>query len=113
LRKYLAILFISFAFAALQGGKIAAYLICKWQMEVMQKQANCDCEKHLNGIEEQTTSAPSPAGVLKEKPAEHFVNTFSSFNHQNQGTGSILYAVYDSPLTEGFTLSCFHPPSML
>ena len=82
-------------------------------MEVVQKQANCDCEKHLNGIEEQTTSSPSPAGLLKEKPAEHFVNIFYSFNHSKQGTGSIFFAAFDSPLTKGFTLSCFHPPAML
>ena len=111
LRKYLSILFISFAFAALQGGKIAAYLICKWQMEVVQQQANCDCEKHLNGIEEQTTSSPSPAAVLKEKPAELFVNSFYSFNYPKQGTGSILFTLKDSPLREGFISSCFHPPS--
>ena len=113
LKKFLAILIISFAFAALQGGKIAAYLICKWQMEVVQKQANCDCEKHLNGIEAQTTSSPSPAAVLKEKPAEHFVNTFYSFNHPKHGADSISFNAFDYPLSKGFTLSCFHPPAML
>jgi hypothetical protein len=112
LRKYIAILFISFAFAALQGGKIAAYLICKWQMEVIQKQANCDCEKHLSGIDEQTTSSPS-AGVLKEKPAELFENTFYSIYHSKPNTSSRFFSENASPLSEGFALSCFRPPSGL
>ena len=82
-------------------------------MEIVQKQANCDCEKHLNGIEEQTTSSPSPLAVPKEKPTELFENTFYSFNHVKQGPGSKFFNAFDTPLTKGFTLSCFRPPALL
>lgn len=112
MRKYLAIILISFGFFSLQGGKIAVYLLCKWQMEVVQKNPDCDCEKHLSDADG-NASSQLPTGILKQKPGEHFATDFYSLNIANPYFKFPLAWRYASRCSAGFIASCFHPPSVV
>ena len=48
-RKFSAILVLS-VFLSLQYGKIATYLYCKWQAEIVQNKPDCGCEDHLTSM---------------------------------------------------------------
>ena len=48
-RKFSAILILSI-FLSLQYGKIATYLYCKWQADIVQNKPDCGCEDHLTSM---------------------------------------------------------------
>src|SRR5687768_4027524 len=111
MRRWLAIIVISFGFFSLQGGKIAVYIFCKWQMEEVLQKSNCNCEKHLGDAGGQNGAAQSPAGNLKEKPAEHFVTASMHLVISNIFMDLPAYPAYKSDCPAGFNSLCFHPPA--
>ena len=62
--KISAILILS-VFLSLQYGKIATYLYCKWQAEIVQNKHDCGCEDHLSSMFDHHDDDASKNGLSK------------------------------------------------
>jgi hypothetical protein len=110
-RSISAILLIT-VFISLQFGKVATYLYCKWQAEIVQKNSDCGCDDHLASMFDQkddTSKADQSKSTLNEKLNEFTPKAliaapqvFVSFQKS--------FTEYDSPLSESFPEPPFHPP---
>ena len=111
-RKVSTILLLT-VFLCLQFGKVATYLHCKWQAEIIQSKTNCGCEDHLTSMFEHNDDGPSKNDLTNNTVNEK-LNEFSpkplidipqivlsSFN---------CFTEYDAGLSESFIDSPFHPP---
>jgi hypothetical protein len=111
LRKISSI-FIMAVFMMLQYGKVATYLYCKWQTEVILGLTDCDCDDHLvtmfnlDGDENQDSQA---AITLNEKITEFPPVAFISLATK-PATGKVLFPLYNSSLADTFIPPPFHPP---
>jgi hypothetical protein len=89
-------------------GKVAAYLLCRYQVEIVQ-QVDCDCQKQLTDGHDDAGKHSSPAH-LKEKLNEHIVAKL--VYHINLIPVSTDHSgSFDEQLAGGFVSSCFRPPS--
>ena len=110
-RKFSVILILS-VFLSLQYGKIANYLYCKWQAEIVQNLKDCGCESHLAGMfSEKSNDGLSPITV-KEVISEYIVELPDYYLPSAPTFTISQFAEYDSPLLNGFTPSSFRPPSV-
>src|SRR6188474_3018152 len=50
MKQKLSAILILVVFFSLQYGKVANYLYCKWQVEIVQNQHDCGCEDHLTSM---------------------------------------------------------------
>jgi len=111
-RKFSAIL-ILFIFLSLQYGKIATYLYCKWQVEIVQNKPDCGCEDHLTSMfdhsGDDTSTNSLSKNTLSEKLNEFTPKTavevpqiiLSSFDS---------FTEYNAELSKSFIDTPFHPP---
>jgi hypothetical protein len=112
MRRIFATIFISLAFLSLQGGKYAAYMVCRWQVLVVMQQQDCDCEKHLSSADENTQANSSAATLVQKEKAVEFLPIFL---HQLAGASQKnihSFAEYNSPLQNGFTNTSYRPPAV-
>ena len=111
-RKFSAIL-ILFVFLAFQYGKIATYLYCKWQAEIVQNKPDCGCEDHLTSMfdhNDDDSSANSLAkNTLTEKLNEFTPKTIIEIS-QIILSSSDGFTEYNSDLSKSFLATPFHPP---
>ena len=111
-RKLSAILILS-VFLSLQFGKIATYLYCKWQVEVVQGKPDCGCENHLTSMFDHGDNDGSKNSLAKITVTEK-LNEFTP--KPLIALPEILalsinsFAEYNSTLSESFLDSPFHPP---
>jgi len=111
-RRKLATISVLFVFLLLQYGKVATYLYCKWQAEIVQKMKECGCENHLAGMfSEKATDGLSPVTV-KEVISEYVVELPDYYLPATPTFTISQFAEYDSPLHNGFTPSSFRPPAV-
>ena len=100
-------------FLSLQFGKVATYLYCKWQSEIIQNKPNCGCEDHLTSIFEQTDDGSSKNDLAKttvnEKLNEFPPRSFITIP-QLVVPFSNCFTEYNANLSECFIDSPFHPP---
>jgi hypothetical protein len=110
-RKTSAILLLT-VFVSLQFGKVANYIYCKWQAEIVQNK-DCGCEDHLTSMfahndDAGTTNDLSKINInekLNEFTPKQFVDlTMIIFKSENS------FAEYNSSLSNSFLPSPFHPP---
>ena len=112
MRRKLATISILFVFLLLQYGKVATYIYCKWQAEVVQKLKDCGCENHLAGMfSEKTSDGLSPITV-KEVISEYIVELPDYYLPSTPTFTISQFAEYDSPLLNGFFTSSFRPPAV-
>ncbi len=50
MRRNISAILILIVFFTLQYGKVATYLYCKWQAQVVQNKPDCGCENHLTSM---------------------------------------------------------------
>ena len=50
MRQKVSTILILVVFFSLQYGKIANYIYCKWQAEIVQNQPDCGCDDHLTSM---------------------------------------------------------------
>ena len=113
MRQKLSAILILVVFLSLQYGKIANYLYCKWQAEIVQNKADCGCENHLTSMfdhnDDDASDNSLSKSVLTEKLNEFtpksiidipqiIVSSFDGFTE------------YNSNLSKSFIGTPFHPP---
>ena len=99
-------------FFTLQYGKVATYLYCKWQAEVVQKLKDCGCETHLADMFSQKIPvADSPAAIKGN--AFEYQQEFSILIPAIPSNITVsFFADYNSSLIDGFVSPAFRPPSV-
>ena len=111
-RKFSAILILSI-FLSLQYGKIANYLYCKWQAEIVQNQPGCGCEDHLTAMFDHNDD-DSPGNSLSKNALTEKLNEFTPKTiieiPQIILSSSDGFTEYNSDLSKSFTGTPFHPP---
>jgi hypothetical protein len=109
-RRVAAILLLS-VFLSLQFGKVASYLYCKWQAEIVQNQPDCGCEDHLISM---ITHDDASKNDLSKNTVSEKLNEFTPKKlidlPQIVLSTSIHFTEYISSLSESFTGTPFHPP---
>ena len=111
-RKFSAILILS-VFLCLQYGKIATYLYCKWQAEIVQNKPDCGCEDHLTSMFDHNDDDSSGNSLSKNTLAEK-LNEFTPKTiveiPQIILSSSDGFTEYNSDLSKSFIGTPFHPP---
>lgn len=103
---------ILFVFLLLQYGKVATYIYCKWQSEIVQKLKDCDCETHLSTMfSDDTNHGVSPTGI-KEVVSEYIVELPPYFITLTHPVHTNHFAEYDSPLFKRSITPAYRPPSL-
>lgn len=112
MRRRLATISILFVFLLLQYGKVATYIYCKWQAEIVQKLKDCGCENHLAGMFSEKTSDGLSLITVKEIISEYTVELPDYYLPASPTFTISQFAEYDSPLLNGFTPFSFRPPAV-
>ena len=110
-RKFSAILILS-VFLSLQYGKIASYLYCKWQAEIVQNKPDCGCEDHLTSMfdhNDESSANSLSKTTLTEKLNEFTPKTIIEVP-QIILSSSDGFTEYNSDLSKRFIGTPFHPP---
>jgi len=112
MRQKVSAILIVVVFFSLQYGKIANYLYCKWQAEIVQNQSDCGCEDHLTSMfdhnDDDSTNSLSK-NTLTEKLNEFTPKTVFEVS-QIILSSSDGFTEYNSDLSKSFTGTPFHPP---
>jgi len=113
-QKLSAILILS-VFLSLQYGKIATYLYCKWQTEIVQNKPDCGCDDHLIAMFDH--NGPTEEGILSTNSFNEKINEYTPhvliFDlSQIAQKGNHYFAEYIAPLSSSFIASPFHPPAV-
>lgn len=113
MRQKLSAILIVVVFFSLQYGKIATYLYCKFQVEIVQNKPDCGCSDHLVTMFEHNDDDPSkndlPKNTVNEKLNEF---TPKPLVEIQQGILSFAkcFTEYNAELSESFPDSPLHPP---
>jgi len=112
MRKKFSVILILTVFLSLQFGKIATYLYCKWQTEIVQNKPDCGCDDHLVAMF--SHHEDSSKNVLAKVNLTEDINEFMP--RQQIEIPELLLSIhncftsYNSPLNEGIPGEPFHPP---
>ena len=110
-RKFSAILILS-VFLSLQYGKVATYLFCKWQAEIVQNKPDCGCDDHLTSMfahDDDSSKNDLSKNTLNEKLNEFAPRSFITVPGITISLDK-CFTEYNSPLSESYIESPFHPP---
>ena len=112
MRRTVSAILVFTVFISLQFGKVASYLYCKWQQEIVQNKADCGCDDHLISMfdhkDDSSNNDQSKITLiekLNEFTPKSFITVpqiFISFQRS--------FTEYDSSLSENFPEPPFHPP---
>jgi len=113
MRRKLSAILILVVFFSLQYGKIATYLYCKWQAEIVQNKPDCGCEDHLSSMFDHSNDDSSNNSLTKNTLTEK-LNEFTP-KKIIEAPGIILsssnsFTEYKSCLSKSFIGTPFHPP---
>ena len=113
MRRNVSAILLLIVFVSLQFGKVATYIYCKWQAEIVANKTDCGCDKHLTAMFEHHDDDSSKNDLSKNTVNEK-LNEFAprSFITAPQILVSFkkCFTEYNSPLSESFIDSPFHPP---
>ena len=110
-RTISAILLLT-VFISLQFGKVASYLYCKWQAEVIQNNPACGCDDHLISMfdsKDNSSNNDFSKNTVNEKLNEFTPKSLIEIQ-QIILSFSNCFTEYDAELSESFIDSPFHPP---
>lgn len=110
-RTISAILLVS-VFISLQFGKVASYIYCKWQAEVIQNNPACGCDDHLIsmfGANDDSSNNDLSKNSVNEKLNEFTPKSLIEVQ-QIFFSSSNCFTEYKADLSESFIDSPFHPP---
>ena len=112
MRQKVSAILIVVVFFSLQYGKVANYIYCKWQAEIVQNQPGCGCEDHLTSMfdhnDDDSTNSLSK-NILTEKLNEFTPKTVIEAP-QIILSSSDGFTEYNSDLSKSFAGTPFHPP---
>src|SRR5687767_13533166 len=110
-RNAAAILLLT-VFISLQFGKVASYIYCKWQAEIIQNNPDCGCDDHLTAMFDHNDD--SPKNDLSKNTVNEKLNEFTPKSlievQQIVFLSSGCFTEYNAELSESFIDSPFHPP---
>jgi hypothetical protein len=112
MRRMISAIMILVVFISFQFGKMIVYVYCKWQSEVIQQKAACDCERHLVSIYSQAGIAGNnfvhvvSPGLIREFPPEPIITGLTGL----QPAGKNFPPDRDVPLKTRFLSAFFRPP---
>jgi len=113
MRQKVSTILILVVFFSLQYGKIANYIYCKWQAEIVQNKPNCGCEDHLTSMfdhnDDDSTGNSLSKNTLTEKLNEFTPRTIIEAP-QIILSCSDGFTEYNSDLSKSFAGTPFHPP---
>ncbi len=113
MRQTLSAILILVVFFSLQYGKVASYLYCKWQAEIVQNKPDCGCEDHLTSMFDHNDD-DSSGNSLSKKILTEKLNEFTP-KAMIETPRIILsssdgFTEYNSELSKSFIGTPFHPP---
>ena len=113
MRQKLSAILILVVFFSLQYGKVATYLYCKWQAEIIQNKPDCGCEDHLTSMFAHNDD-DSPGNSLAKNTLTEKLNEFTPKIiievPQIILSSSDGFTEYNSDLSKSFAGTPFHPP---
>jgi len=113
MRRNVSAILLLTVFLSLQFGKVATYLYCKWQAEIVQNKPGCGCEDHLTSMFEHNDDGSSKDDLTKNAVNEK-LNEFPpkplTDIPQIVLLTSDCFTEYKASLSESFIDSPFHPP---
>ena len=112
MRRTISAILLIVVFVSLQFGKVASYIYCKWQAEIVQNKTDCGCDDHLASMFDQKddeSKNDQSKLTLNEKLNEFTPKSlitvpkvFISFQKS--------FTEYNSSLSESSLEPPFHPP---
>jgi len=112
-RQKLSAILIFVVFISLQYGKIATYLFCKWQAEIIQNKPDCGCKDHLTSMFAHNDNDSSDNSLSKNTVAEK-LNEFTPKTIIEAPQIILSYpdgfTEYNADLSKSFIGTPFHPP---
>ena len=113
MRRNISAILLLTVFLSLQFGKVASYLYCKWQAEIIQNKPDCGCDDHLVSMFSHHNDDSSKNDLskitLNEKLNEFTPKSFITIPYINISFQK-SFTEYKSSLSESFQESPFHPP---
>ena len=112
MRQKISAILIVVVFFSLQYGKIANYIYCKWQAEIVQSKTDCGCEDHLTSMfdhNEDDSSGNLSKNTLTEKLNEFTPRTIIEVPHIILSSSN-GFTEYNADLSKSFAGTPFHPP---
>ena len=113
MRRRSSAILILVVFLSLQYGKIATYLYCKWQAEIVQNKPDCGCEDHLTSMFDHNGDDSSDNSLSKNTLTEK-LNEFTPKTVIEAPpiilSSSKCFTEYNANLSESFIGTPFHPP---
>jgi len=113
MRRNVSAILLMLVFLSLQFGKVATYLYCKWQAEIVQSKPDCGCDDHLVTMFDHNDDGSSKNDLSKntvnEKLNEFTPKTLVEIP-QVVLSFSNCFTEYNAELSESFPESPFHPP---
>ena len=112
MRKKIPAILLLLVFFSLQFGKVAGYLYCTWQAEIVLNDPDCDCDDHLVSMfDHKDDQSPND---LSKITANEKLNEFTPRSFISVPTIFISlkksFTEYKTSLVESFIESPFHPP---
>ena len=113
MKQKLSAILILVVFFSLQYGKVASYLYCKWQAEIVQNKPDCGCEDHLTSMFDHNDDDSSNNSLskitltekLNEFTPKAIIETLQIILSPSDG-----FTEYNSYLSKSFIGTPFHPP---
>ncbi len=112
MRRNISAILLLTVFLSLQFGKVATYLYCKWQAEIIQNKTDCGCEDHLTSMFEHSDDSSKndlSNNTVNEKLNEFTPRSFITIS-QIILSSSNCFTEYQAELSESFIDCPFHPP---
>lgn len=112
MRRRISSILLLLVFLNLQLGKVAGYIYCKWQAEIVQNKPDCGCDDHLTSMFEHDDD--SSKNDLTKNTVNEKLNEFSPKPlidiPQFVLSSSDCFTEYTAGLSESYIDSPFHPP---
>jgi tRNA G37 N-methylase Trm5 len=112
MRRNVSAILLLTVFLSLQFGKVASYIYCKWQAEIIQNNPDCGCDDHLTSMFEHNDDDSKnnlSKNTLNEKLNEFTPKSFINIP-QIVLASSNCFTEYNAELSESVIDSPFHPP---
>ena len=113
MKQKLSAILILVVFFSLQYGKVASYLYCKWQAEIVQNKPDCGCGDHLTSMfdhnDDRSANNSLSKSTVTEKLNEFTPKTIIELP-EIIVSSSDGFTEYISDPGKSFTGTPFHPP---
>ena len=110
MRRKASTISILFVFLLLQYGKVATYIYCKWQAEVVQQLKDCGCESHLTEMFSTDSDHGISPVAIKEIVYDYIFLSTAELNLPLPIARNSHFAEYDSLLFMRSITPAFRPP---